>query len=471
MVRHPLASLRPQPRSDVNYQCQNLMASLLPTAQASADEIQPELDRVLNSDTFRKTPSLRHFLRYIVTNTIEGHADRIKESNIAIDVFSRGEEFDGRIDNIVRVQAHRLRKLLETYYSEEGRDDRYRFSVPKGNYIPQIEMREQPQAFEAAIQLPPAEAAVMEPMLAPAFAEAPKGRTRVSTAPVFLAGLASGSLISVMLLLLAPAAKREESVAPPVRNIWSAAFEPGIKVVAAFTNPAFLRVGNSQNLLRYRGPLSAPSGAEIDLPADDPYIDHQFVPKGAKLRFNDSWTGVGEVLAVNRLTLLAVQFGHPVSVLPSRALSLDDMHGANVVFIGSPWVNGALAQMGAANTPLYEAGDGRIMVRDPTPGEQAAYHNRVNAVTKEIAAAYALFSVLPGIDAGRSVFCSAGLGTAATWAAIDFSTSPAGAAQLAEALKKANGGIFPRHYQAIIRTEIVKESATNTSLVTVRVIP
>src|ERR1035438_7134094 len=126
------------------------MASLFPTAQASADEIQPELERVLNSGTFRKTPSLRHFLRYIVTNTIEGHADRIKESNIAIDVFSRREEFDGRIDNIVRVQAHRLRKLLETYYSEEGKDDKYRLSVPKGSYIPQIEMRE--------LQSPPAHA-------------------------------------------------------------------------------------------------------------------------------------------------------------------------------------------------------------------------------------------------------------------------------------------------------------------------
>jgi len=454
------------------------MASLFPTAQVGADEIQPELDRVLNSGTFRKTPSLRHFLEYIVTNTIEGHADRIKESNIAIDVFSRREEFDGRIDNIVRVQAHRLRKLLETYYSDEGRDDRYRFSVPKGSYIPQIEMREQAQAFEAAIQPPGAEAAVREPVHPPAFeipharpAEAPKGKTRASTAAIFLAGLAAGGLIWGALLLLAPAAKREQTVAPPVESIWSAAFEPGIKVVVAFTNPAFLRVGNSQNLLRYRGPLSAPSGTEIDLPADDPYIDHQFVPKGSKLRFNDSWTGVGEVLAVNRLTLLATQFGRPVSVLPSRALTLDDMHGANVIFIGSPWVNGTLAQMGASNTPLFETGDGRIVVRDPAPGEQAAYSNRINAVTKEITAAYALLSVLPGLDAARTVFCSAGIGTAATWAAIDLSTSPAGAAQLAIALKKANSGKFPRHYQAIIRTEIVKESATNTSLVTVRVIP
>jgi hypothetical protein len=454
------------------------MASLFPTARTSVDEIQPELDRVLNSDTFRKTPSLRHFLQYIVSNTIEGHADRIKESNIAIDVFSRREEFDGRIDNIVRVQAHRLRKLLETYYSEEGRDDRYRFSVPKGSYIPQIEIRERQQAFEATIQLAPAEVEVREPVHAPAFeiphappAEVSKRRTRVSTAAIFLAGLATGVLIWVMLLLFAPAAKRQQTVASPVKNIWSAAFEPGIKVVAAFTNPAFLRVGNSLNLLRYLGPLSAPSGAEIELPADDPYIDHQFVPKGAKLRFNDSWTGVGEVLAVNRLTSLAIQLGRPMSVLPSRALSLDDMHGANVVFIGSPWVNGALAQMGSANTPLYETGDGRIVVRNPAPGEQAAYSNRINAVTREITAAYALFSVLPGIDAARSVFCSAGLGTAATWAAIDFSTSPAGAAQLVRALKKANGGTFPRHYQAIIRTEIVKESATNTSLITVRVIP
>jgi len=456
------------------------MASLFSTAQASADEIQPELDRVLNSETFRKTPSLRHFLQYIVTNTIEGHADRIKESNIAIDVFSRREEFDGRIDNIVRVQAHRLRKLLETYYSEEGKHDRYRFSVPKGSYIPQVELREPPPPFEPGIELPPSEVSIHKEPSDEGVPEvphsqsptAPSGsRRRLSTVGLFLAGLATGIFLWGMLLLLTPAAARnDEGIAGPVKEVWSAAFEPGVKLTAAFTNPAFLRVGNSMNLLRYHGPLSAPSGAEIELAPNDPNIDHQLVPKGAKLRFNDSWTGVGEVLAVNRLTLLATQFGHPMNVLPSRALSLDDMHGTNVVFIGSPWVNGALAQMGSTTTPLFETGDGRIVVRDPAPGEQASYSNRLNAATREITATYALFSVLPGIDAGRSVFYSAGLGTAATWAAIDFTTSPAGAEQLAQALKKANGGTFPHHYQAIIRAEIVKESASSPSLVTVRVV-
>ena len=78
--------------------------------------------------------------------------------------------------------------------------------------------------------------------------------------------------------------------------------------------------------------------------------------------------------------------------------------------------------------------------------------------------------MLPGMDPGHYLVNSAGLSTTATWAGIDFATSPAGAARLAAALKTAGGGEFPRYYQAVIRADIIKGVAVNSTLETVRIV-
>jgi hypothetical protein len=300
-----------------------------------------------------------------------------------------------------------------------------------------------------------------------------RNRKPLGMAAAFLMG------VGVTVLALAPGtyraggAETQERIPAAVNDIWRGIFDPGTKVIAAYTNPNFLRIGHGQPylLMRYNGPLSAPAGAEIEPGPNDPYFDRQVLPKGQKLYFTEGWTGTGEVLAVNRLALLSSEFRNPLSVMPSRSLSLRDMHGANVVFLGSPGLNGALAQLGTATTPFYETMDGRIIVRQPHAGESSSYANIVNETTKEIEASYGLFSVLPGMDSGRTVVTSAGLGTSATWAGIDFATSAAGAAQLESALKASNGGKLPRYYQAIVRADIIKGSASNPSLVTVRVVP
>ena len=77
---------------------------------------------------------------------------------------------------------------------------------------------------------------------------------------------------------------------------------------------------------------------------------------------------------------------------------------------------------------------------------------------------------LPGVEAGRKIVSSAGLGTAATWAGIDYATSEAGAAQLSKNLRAANGGALPVFYQAVVRTEIIKDIPSNPTLVMTRVL-
>jgi hypothetical protein len=433
------------------------------TEPGRLDAIDSALERLLSSEVFQRPANLRHLLKYLVTKAREGHPEQIKESIIAIEVFARREDFDGRLDNIVRVQAHRLRKLLDAYYAGEGRTEAVRFSIPKGSYVPQFEVIED-SAPEARV---PAE-----------VASSPGGEpARTVTAPrrdrrflwltiAFLAGAVLSLILSTRFLN----AKRGSDIPGAVKEIWGPVFEPGTKVIASFSNPAFLRVEHSPMYLLYRGPLSAPPGAELAPGENDPYIDRQLVPKGRRLHFSDGWTGIGEVMAVNRLTMLGAKFENSPTATPSRQLAPNDMREANVIFIGWASVAGTLAEAGLKSRPFYAAGDGRIVVRQPRAGEPASYSNVLNPLTGEVVAGYVLFSLLPGVDANHVMVCSSGLSTAATWAGIDYTTNAKDAAQLSGVLKAANGGKTPRYFQAIIRADFIRGTGAKPTLVAVRTV-
>lgn len=108
------------------------------TRNSSVADIQAQLDRILVSSQFRDSPRLQAFLRFVVSLTLEGKADQIKESTIAAEVFGRQDTSD---DPIVRSSARRLRARLEDYYQDTGAGDPLRIVIPKGGYVPDIEER------------------------------------------------------------------------------------------------------------------------------------------------------------------------------------------------------------------------------------------------------------------------------------------------------------------------------------------
>lgn len=83
-------------------------------------EVRAELERVLRHPEFQASERLRGFLRFVVAESLAGHADGTKGARIARRVFDRGEDFDGTRDLVVRVEAARLRRRLEHYYFVAG---------------------------------------------------------------------------------------------------------------------------------------------------------------------------------------------------------------------------------------------------------------------------------------------------------------------------------------------------------------
>lgn len=98
--------------------------------------VERALEDILNWAEIARSPQLANFLNYVVTRTLDGEVAGIKAYAIAVDVLGRGPEFDPQTDPIVRVQARRLRALLELYYSGDGANAEVQIHLPVGRYVP-----------------------------------------------------------------------------------------------------------------------------------------------------------------------------------------------------------------------------------------------------------------------------------------------------------------------------------------------
>lgn len=107
-----------------------------PAPQSEA--ILTALERLLAWPEIARSPQLGRFLTYIVQRTLEGGEQSIKAYSIAVDVFGRPADFDPQADPIVRVQARRLRALLDEYYRGPGLGDVVQIRLPVGRYVPEF---------------------------------------------------------------------------------------------------------------------------------------------------------------------------------------------------------------------------------------------------------------------------------------------------------------------------------------------
>ena len=77
------------------------------------------------------------FLRYIVSETLDGNGNRIKAYTVGVDALGKADDFDAQSDPSVRVLALRLRKSLEAAYADEP-ECHARIVMTVGSYVPEF---------------------------------------------------------------------------------------------------------------------------------------------------------------------------------------------------------------------------------------------------------------------------------------------------------------------------------------------
>ncbi len=128
--------------------------------------VRKQLERILGSPEFKATDKQKEFLSFVVGETLEDRASRLKGYTIAVDVYGRTENFDPQVDPVVRLEAGRLRRALDHYYLKAGRNDPVRIEIPKGGYIPTFQSVKMPlsgdqaQASEIRDDAPPTEPSI-----------------------------------------------------------------------------------------------------------------------------------------------------------------------------------------------------------------------------------------------------------------------------------------------------------------------
>jgi hypothetical protein len=115
----------------------------MPTETGAGDlsdsAVRAQLDSILASAVFSRSPHLRRFLSVHRRTTLAGQGPRLKEAVLASRAIRQRHDFDAGNDPVVRVDARRLRDKLREFY--EGRSDPIVIALPKGSYVPVFEAR------------------------------------------------------------------------------------------------------------------------------------------------------------------------------------------------------------------------------------------------------------------------------------------------------------------------------------------
>lgn len=461
-----------------------------------ADEGRRQLEKIVQSASFRNSAVLQRFLEHVVQKSIQGHSHEIKEYEIAVEVLGKPSDFDPRLDTTVRAQAHRLREKLQEYYSTEGAGDSIRIELPKGHYIPQFTFRNAPK--QAAIGPPPEMQAgageLSDPP--PLSSELSGGASRTLSGRLTLwLGLGAVAVaFFVAGLLISPSLRKGrathdpdlpgssmQTLPPSLKTIWGDFLQAGRPPLVAYSNSIFL-VTETSDLLRLNAAdvdgLGAPAnGREMTQLAANPAL----VRDAGPVFFDDDHTGTGEVMAVYYLTRLFSQARVPLSVQRSQLVKTGDIRTRNVIFLGSVTENPILAGFPQARDFVISQPSkpptlwrNRIVNLHPRPGEPRYYGVERDKQTQVLRTDYALISFLPGVSPGRRIAILAGLTTIGTQAAAQFLTSESGAAELIARL--AAGGSAhsqkraPQFFQAVLKVSIEQDEILSMRCVAVRAI-
>jgi len=115
-----------------------------------AGAVEAQLERMLENPHFSHSRRFPSFLRFVVSQTLSGQTELLKERTIGIEVFGKDPHYDTASDPIVRVTAAEIRKRIAQYYQESGHEQELQISLPPGSYVPQFHW---PQSSSEALPL------------------------------------------------------------------------------------------------------------------------------------------------------------------------------------------------------------------------------------------------------------------------------------------------------------------------------
>jgi hypothetical protein len=430
----------------------------------STEEVQAELNVILRSRAFERSERLQKFLRYVCEAALRGERSRINEYLIGNEVFGRGADYSPNEDGIVRRQAHALRRKLQAYYENEGRESQIRIELPLGHYGPVFRRRASPVESET-------------PPYTPGHKEEPRWTRRqilgyglLFGAFMFVVGWVGARRIPVTDSLQASSKKFH----PAIMELWGPWLNDSSGATICFSSPFTTVVKHFTKAV----PLNS-SPNRIRVSAGEERIMRQVfdLAPGGYLYMTPSLAQakMGEAISAVHLAGLFSRANLPMRTTQSRFLSWETLRKENLILLGHNEANHYLDPI-LKKYPLgLAATDGdkprRITNAVPAPGEPPEYHVAYSENPNDVTQEYALVSMIPSIAGRHRILLINGLNTQATQMATEFLTNPATAEELLARLR--NGAPThkgPWYFQIVLRAEVHDKVPTKGALVTLKIL-
>jgi hypothetical protein len=453
----------------------------------SAEQCRQQIHRIIHSPNFRNALTLQQLFQFVADRAIAGTSEGLKEYTIGVEAFGRREDFDPKTDPIVRVQIHRLRQKLKEYYDAEGVQDPILIEIPKGHYLPSFECAtpriadlnhgiapQQDATNSVGVHFPGHDVGsggLQAPKERRGFSWMFSSRTVIAAAAIlfFSTGFWAGS----KQIRNGPVGETSPNPelafgksADQVKIFWAKFLGDDSAPVIAYPDAVFL-LDDSNDLFRFRQGASDSRGARVD-----PHLARQFasnpslVAQAGPLYYDNGYTGTGELQGVAMLTSLFGQMGVKATIKPSRDITPDDLKQHNVILLGSPFLNIAVAQLLSIGDFTFDNPDSRreewraqILNSHPQADESSTYHTERDPATQVLKTDYSLITIQPGLVLGRHIAILGGLDTKGTEGAVMFVTSKPGVEKLSKAIAASSGSEFNADlplFQALVRVRLEK---------------
>lgn len=438
----------------------------------SREEKLDQLQKIVDSQTFRSAEILKSFLKYVVEKSLGGHDSEVKEFTIASEVFGRKENYDPRIDSLVRVQATRLRTKLEEYYESEGKQDKIYVKLPKGHYVPTFGYAKSNNFSDDRLVVESTPFTHSTDHVK--FPSQDWKLTPKTSLLLVLSGLTIffGFLSYYYYSQLKQIEVRESSYQPEINvqksfgPFWGGFLDPANPLLIAYSNAVFK--GNVIDGMKYWYPI-------------DDFAENISPPSVSRAArppvITDVYTGVGEVIGVHYLGDLFASAKKPCRVERSLLLTWEDLKTQDVIFLGGPPENIILRRLPQEQDFIFKMDRAQVKCpislvfnRKVEKGEQETYVPILDGMSQStVTKDFALITLLKGIESNRKILILAGNTTFGTQACVEYLTK---AEQIKELVGHLNISSDPAHpkipesFQVVLEVQINGSVPIRTSYVT-----
>ncbi len=401
------------------------------------DRSRAQVERILQSETFRSTEVLRRLLRFLADKSIEGEADQLKEYAIGLDALGKPPSYDPKHDAIVRIQVGRLRQKLAEYYRTEGKDDPVILDLPKGHF----KLAGEPRLIPLSVSTEPAELSQKHDI-----------GSHWRRATLWLAGILAVCLFWGIYLTVELRRARESSVVsdiwtPNLEELWRPFIASGHPLVLAFDDPIFVQFIGADGIDAHFRPTGISNWEDaVNSPA---VIAIRKALGTQEIRPSFNYIARGDVVSSFLLGKLLGSRQPSFSVARISQLSWQDFSSHNVLLVGP---RRALDEklLGLPLKPELMVTPTGIRNLHPRPGEPEFFKDNLTPTTN--GEVFALVSNLQGPIGNTSVRSFSSNKLWGTTGAVQSFTDPAFARTLVEQLRKPTGKI-PKYYQVVLKVK------------------